>query len=529
MSIKKIVVVGGGSAGWMTAATLVKNFPHLDINVIESPNVPTVGVGESTLGQINEWLHTLDIDDKDWMKECDASYKLSIKFTDFYKKGAGAFHYPFGSPSWPQDAAPQGLQDWYYKKVMYPETPVTDFVDTFWPIMSLVNENKITDKSIAELDSYRFDWDAAYHFDATKFGIWLKEQYCKPQGVTHIQNDVEDIIVDDGNITKLILADNSTITADLFIDCTGFKSILMEAIDAEFESWSHLLPNDSAWATRLPFTDKEKELEPFTNCTALGNGWVWNIPLWSRTGTGYVFSSKYISDEDALEEFKNYLRNEREVKVSDNLINQLEFRKIKMRVGIQKEIFKGNVCAIGLSAGFIEPLESNGLYSVHEFLHHLVLTLSREDVNQFDRDAFNDKCYGQFKAFAEFVALHYALSLRDDTEYWKDVRQRKMPKTMPAGLYSTSGIDNLMYRKMETNSYDFDMGGIVCIATGMNYIPMDKPLMKRFMHKHQYYDLEDILNKNFDVWNQVKNIRQQSVKDCPTLYKFLEERYKDDK
>jgi tryptophan halogenase len=528
MSIKTITVVGGGSAGWMTAATLVKNFPNIKINVIESPNVPTVGVGESTLGQINEWLATLDIKDEDWMKECDASYKLSIKFTDFYKKGAGAFHYPFGSPSWPQDAAPEGLQDWYYKKILHPETPVTDFVDTFWPIMALVNENKITDQSIAELDTYRFDWDAAYHFDATKFGIWLKEKYCKPRGVNLITADVKEIHTNDSNITHLELDTGETVTSDLFIDCTGFRSILMEAIGAEFESWSDILPNDSAWATRLPFTDKEKELEPYTNCTAIGNGWVWNIPLWSRTGTGYVFSSKYISDEDALEEFKSYLRNEREVKVSQELVDSLEFKKIKMRVGIHKEIFKGNVCAIGLSAGFIEPLESNGLYSVHEFLHHLVLTLARQDVNQFDRDAFNDKCYGQFKAFAEFVALHYALSLRDDTPYWQDVRQRKMPKTMPAGLYSTSGIDNLMFRRMEANRYEFEMGGIICIATGMEYFPIDTALMTRYKHKYRYYDMDNVLNQNFKVWGEVKNARTEAVKNCPTLYNFLKERYKDD-
>ena len=529
MSIKKIVVVGGGSAGWMTAATLVKNFPHMDINVIESPNVPTVGVGESTLGQINEWLYTLGIKDEDWMQECDASYKLSIKFTDFYKKGAGAFHYPFGSPEWPQDAAPQGLQDWYYKKILHPDTPVTDFADTFWPIMPLVNENKISEHSIPELGGYRFDWDTAYHFDATKFGIYLKEKYCQPRGVTLIQNDVKEIHTSEGNITHLTLADNNVVNADLYIDCTGFRSILMEAVDAEFESWSDILPNDSAWATRLPFTDKEKELEPYTNCTAIGNGWVWNIPLWSRVGTGYVFSSQYISDDDALEEFKQYLMNDRNVKVSKELVDSLEYRKIKMRVGIQKEIFKGNVCAIGLSAGFIEPLESNGLYSVHEFLHNLVLCLAREDVNQFDRDMFNDKCYGQFKSFAEFVALHYALSLRDDTQYWRDVRQRKMPKTMPLGMYNTSGIDNLMFRRMNTHSYDFDMGGIVCIATGMNYFPIDKSLIERFKHQNQYYDLENELARNFERWTSVKDSRIEAVKNCPTLYKFLEERYNNDK
>lgn len=523
--IEKIVIVGGGSAGWMTAATLIKNFPKKNVTVIESPDVPTVGVGESTLGQINEWLHTLDIKDEDWMKECDASYKLSIKFTDFYKKNSGSFHYPFGIPQWRQEYAPQGLQEWYHKKVLYPETSVTDFADTFWPIMALVNQNKITENKNNELDGFRFDIDTAYHFDATKFGLWLKNNYCLPKGVNLISDTVKNIIKDHNGIQSLILTNNSTIKADLFIDCTGFKSLLLNELDVEFESYSHILPNDSAWATRLPYTNKELELEPFTNCTAIDNGWVWNIPLWSRTGTGYVYSSKYIDDKDALEQFKNYLKNDRYVKVSQELLDSLEFKNIKMKIGIHKELFVKNVCAIGLSAGFIEPLESNGLYTVHEFLNNLVLTLDRGFVSQFDRDFFNEKCKGDYKAFAEFVAMHYALSSRTDTEYWKDIQKRKFEKTMPLGVYSINGIDNLMYRRMENHVYDFEMGGMICIATGMNFFPINEANMKRYMFRNNINSYSDQLNYFFDTWNTMKNNRIQNVKHCPSLYEFLKEKY----
>ena len=521
----KIVIVGGGSAGWMTAATLIKNFPEKEITVIESPDVATVGVGESTLGQINEWLHTLDIKDEDWMKECDASYKLSIKFTNFYKKDSGSFHYPFGLPQWRQDYAPQGLQEWYHKKVLYPETPVTDFADTFWPIMALVNQNKITENKNNELDGFRFDIDTAYHFDATKFGLWLKNNYCLTKGVELISNTVKKININDKGIESLILDNDNCITADLFVDCTGFKSLLLNELEVEFESYSHILPNDSAWATRLPYTDKEIELEPFTNCTAIENGWVWNIPLWSRIGTGYVYSSQYISDQDALQQFKNYLKTDREIKVAQELIEKLEFKNIKMKIGIHKELYYKNVCAIGLSAGFIEPLESNGLYTVHEFLHNLVLTLDRGIVNQFDKDAFNEKCRGDYKAFAEFVALHYALSNRDDTEYWKDIQNRKFTKTMPLGVYSINGIDNLIFRRMENHIYDFEMGGMICVATGMNYFPINKSNMRRYMFRNNIKNYTEHFDKFFKVWNDIKETRIQQTKAFPSLFEFLKEKY----
>ena len=169
-----------------------------------------------------------------------------------------------------------------------------------------------------------------------------------------------------------------------------------------------MLPNNSAWATRIPYTNKKKELNLYTNCTAYNNGWIWNIPLWSRMGTGYVYSDKFISDDDALKEFKTYLGK-----------RDLDFKKIKMRVGIQKRLWVKNVVAIGLSAGFIEPLESNGLYSVHEFLFHLSRTLRRDVVTQYEKDAFSFACKHAFYVFAEFVAMHYALSQRTDTPYWK--------------------------------------------------------------------------------------------------------------
>jgi tryptophan halogenase len=343
--MKSILIVGGGSAGWMTAATLLKQFPDKKITLIESKNIATVGVGESTIGGVKAWTNWLGIDDKHFLKHTDGSYKLSIKFTDFYKKGE-AFHYPFGRPYLEGNRAL--LNDWWFKKFYYPNTPYSDYVDCHYPQMALVNSNKCFYNENNEIP-FRFNMDTAYHFDATKFGLWLKDHYCLPKGLKHIKEDIISIEQNNEGIVSL----NNKYKADLYIDCTGFKSLLLDkTLKEPFDSYTDMLPNNSAWATRIPYADKEEELVGYTNCTAIQNGWVWNIPLWSRIGTGYVYSDKFVSDEDALKEFQKYLGTK-----------ELEFKNIKMRVGLHKRLWVKNVVAIGLSAGFIEPLESNGLFT----------------------------------------------------------------------------------------------------------------------------------------------------------------------
>jgi len=518
--INSIVVVGGGSAGWMTAATLIKFFPEKTISLIESADVPTVGVGESTLGQINEWLHILDIKEDDFMKYTDAGLKMSIKFTDWAGKGSGGFHYPFGD-SWNVGTV-FGVNDWFIKKAKYPGTPNTDFAECFFPAMQLVNQNKIIKNENDELPGWRYDSDVAYHFDATKFGMWLREEYCKPRGVQHIVGTIkEDIETDSAGVKCVELTTGEKITADLYIDCTGWKSLLLgKALGVPFESYSDILPNNSAWATRMPYTDKESQLEPYTNCTAIEHGWVWNIPLWSRIGTGYVFSDAYVSNEDALEEFKRYLKENNPA----DLIDTLEFKLIKMRVGIHEELFHKNVCAIGLSAGFIEPLESNGLFTVHEFLHRLVKTLSRDDISLIDKVGFNEANRGDFRAFAEFVSMHYLLSQRSDTQYWRDARERKFNngKRIP-GDFLGYGFDNAIFKRDVQSMYDSSTGGALFIAAGLNYFPITESVIKRSEFK--FNRRLDYVNDSFDIWESNKTYWKKIADAAPTLYQFLKDKY----
>lgn len=517
--INKVVIVGGGSAGWMSAATLISQFPDKEIILIESPNVPIVGVGESTIGGINAWTNLIGIDKNDFIPETDASYKLSIKFTDFYKKDSGSFHYPFGMPELLGNFAAKN--DWYFKKMVFPETPVSDYASCMFSNMALVDSNKIHKNEDNRFPNFIFDRDTAFHFDASKFGIWLRDKFSKPRGVTHIKAEIKDTIISDNGIDSVVLDNGEKISADLFIDCTGFKSILLAgALKEPFDSYESMLPNNSAWATRVPYTDKEKQLVGWTECHAINNGWVWTIPLWSRIGTGYVYSDKYISDSDALKEFKEHLKQ------TGMYQDDLEYKNIKMRVGIHKRIWVKNVCAIGLSSGFIEPLESSGLFTVHEFLMKLVRTLGRGEnaVNQFDKDAFNYSCINQFKKFAQFVAMHYALSHRDDTPYWRDVGNRTYSLDLVDSKYKPVSNEFMEYTDQRFNNYCYtdNFAGIHCISTGLNCFPTDKYSLKSFdWNGHNVQALPDIatnLTHKRDYWRSLAT-------DCPSMFQFLKQNH----
>lgn len=508
MIVNNIVIVGGGTAGFMTATTFVRLFPKKKITLIESPNIKTVGVGESTIVQFRQWLSLVGIKDEDFMKDTDASYKFTIRFTNFNKMDSGRVEYPFSNPE-PIDDNRFNL--WYFKKLVNPKTPNTDYADSYYPIMAMVNSNKVYKGK--ELGNFNFKHDTAFHFDATKFALWLRDNICLPS-INHIKSNVKDIKTNDDGIESLTLDNGDVITGDLFIDCTGFRSMLLgDVMGEEFIPYNHILPNNKAWATHVNYTNKEKQLQGVTNATALKNGWVWNIPLWSKIGTGYVYSDKYTTDEKALTEFKKHLKKQ------GFDITQHEFTNIPMKIGIHEKLFVKNVVAVGLSAGFIEPLESNGLYTVHEFLSYLMRMFERDNISQWDRDVYNYACRNTFHNWAEFVSMHYALGERDDTPYWKDNLNRNYDK----GIYDLSPTQHHGFREhIKSKIYDFRYNeevGINCISAGYGYFPLSENTL-RYGTKSEEFDYTPYLLpiKQMDdrkkAWNDV-------VKDSPTLYEYL--------
>jgi tryptophan halogenase len=537
---KNITIVGGGSAGWMTATTLLNQFPEAKITLVESPNTPTIGVGESTVAGsqsgfngIVDWLKLVGIQDSDWMPHCDAIHKLSIAFKDWYRKDSGTFHFPFGEPRITENNF--GLKDWHIKKIFYPETPVSDYAESFYPGMALVNQNKslhYKDEEIFKRGRDRNqDQDVqqytgwSYQFDATKFGIWLRDHYCKarhPNNFTHIQAEVEEIPLDDNGIKHLVLDNGQKLEADLFIDCTGFKSLLLsKTFDVSFISIEKYIPNNYAWATKIPYRDPETQIVNYTNCTAIENGWIWEIPLWSRMGSGYVFSDKFVSSEEALEEFKRGL-----IKKGYENVEDLEYHLIPMRTGIQEKLWVKNTCAIGLSAAFIEPLQSNGLQSIYQFLFNLIRTLARgnsiSELSEFDRREFTAKCQDDFYSQAFVVALSYVLSHRDDTEYWRDLKNRDWPEEI--FNHNANDISKFFYQAYIDKNFRgsiHPMGGAHCMATGMEWSPQ------------VYFDgqIRNSASGNSQQWVEIykqesekrKKQWNDSIKHYPSPYKYLKE------
>ncbi len=489
MKSEKIVIVGGGSAGWMTAATLIKHYPNKSIIVVEDPGTPTVGVGESTLGHFNDFLRSLDLRDEDWMPYCNASYKTSIKFTDWKSENSGSFHYPFGGYDFKRST--YGVMDWFLLKVKHGDKwDNNHFAKSYTSIVELTDKNKYHDNKDGSIPNFNPDWDVAYHLDAALFGEFLKDKFCLPKGVTYISGKYISPNLDEHGFVESINTENGAeISGDLFIDCTGMRSLLLEGIyDVPFISFGDTLLNDRAIATQIPYIDKEKELEPVTNSTAIESGWCWNIPLWSRIGSGYVYSSKFATEEQAEEEFKKYLSSDKmtcgDTKEGKERVDNLEFKHIKIRHGFHEKSWVNNVCAIGMSIGFIEPLESTGLLLWHEAIKMLTDTLDRETTTRYDRDCFNTSMRSTLEGFYSFICYHYSCSMRKDTPYWFHATQKVdyfsgTDNILTGRFGPTDNIGNIALARLNDHDFPTDLAGMNYISAGMGISPVTAHSLKR--------------------------------------------------
>ena len=470
MQIKKVTIIGGGSSGWMTAAALSKLCPHLDVTLVESSKVGTIGVGESTLGHINKYFGLLGLKDEDWMAACNATYKNSIRFTNFRQNDGTFFEYPF-SAGFDYTDKPNGIQSWSELSTLYPEeygpSTFAEFVCTGNTMLAKYNRQTKDEQHL--LRNYDFKYDTAYHMDAQLLGKYLKENIAIPNGVTHIIGDVHSHKKDHlGNITDIMLTDATVLKSDLWIDCTGFKSILLENwMGSEFRPFEKMLANNKAMACRLPYEDREKEMHNVTDCHALGNGWVWNIPLWNRIGTGYVYSSRFCTQEEAEKEFRQHLATTGSKERAENA----EMMHIDIRHGRRRRAWVANVVGVGLSYGFVEPLESTGLLTTHENIIKLVESLNRRQgfITRSEIEGFNLSVESEVCRFRDFVALHYALSRRTDTPYWRWCTELNeyCPDQMGDYMLMNAMFPNLLGNIVGGQVYQQDLTGSVFIAAGM--------------------------------------------------------------
>lgn len=521
MKIESIVIVGGGSSGWMSAAALSKALPNIQIALVESKNIKTVGVGESTLGHINRYLKLLDLKDEDWMAECNATYKNSIRFTDFRERGT-CFEYPFGK--FDLNERRSGLMDWHELRAFFPESfPPESFARYYNVNTFLAEENRQTKNACGELGLFKFHLDTAYHMDAELFGQFLKNKIAIPNGVQHIEGTVVSWELHPSGAIKSITTDSGyMLEADLFIDCTGFRSLLLEQIqESPFISFKDTLMNDRAMATRIPYVAREEEMENVTNCTAIEGGWVWNIPLWNRIGTGYVYSSQFTDKEEAEKQFRAHLARDPRFK---KRAEEAEIFDVRIRHGKRKVAWKNNVIGVGLAYGFIEPLESTGLMTTHENILRLIELLSKRDgyVNKHDKDMYNFACDYEIESFKEFVSAHYGFSQREDTEYWHWVTNavQYRPDFSDVGIRRTMTWENMTMDYLINPNVTHENQGMNYICAGMGYSAASKYWID-MLYYHNGNDYMPKMESMRDEWIQTESKIREYVKTLPTHYEFL--------
>lgn len=438
--------MGGGTSGWMTACLLSKRLNNVEITLIESSDIPTVGVGEATIIQMNYFLREMGLNERDWMPACNATYKEGIYFQDFYQKGAHYWH--------PFQVANLEVTDYWIHKYYRENLSVDSYFDYCYSNTVRNQNNRINLENKVNLDMVQ-NIDYTYHLDAGLFAQHLKSFIALPGGVNHIVDEVTEVNLDeDGSVSGVETGANGTLTADLYVDCSGFRSLLLgDKLNQPYLDYQNRIPNDRAIAVRVPYQDRDREMHPFTSATALDAGWVWNIPLWHRIGTGYVYSSAYKSEQEAEQELRLHLGEDR--------VADLPFHHIRMKIGKYQDSWTKNVVAIGLAAGFIEPLESTGIELAQLGADMLSLYLKNHCSNRsVSQQLYNIKMQSVYDEIADYIQLHYVLTDREDTDYWRDQK------------YSGTGMrqDVLARLSRRESSYSIDEAGDLFSNTAWNSI-----------------------------------------------------------
>jgi len=511
MKIKSIVVVGGGSSGWCSAAALAKFCPAVKITVVESDKIPTSGVGESTIQYFNWFVHLLGLQDEHWMKSCNATYKCAIKFTDFNE---GHHYYaPFNGQYTKENDYDDALRDWSLITSIDPTITPDYFSKYLWNGAYLFDTNKITSYD----DFLKFDLEhhASYNLDASKFGIYLRDHYCKPRGVIHYIDTIDTILKDnDGFITQLIGSTGQIYKGDLFIDCTGFSSMLLEkSMESKYSKYEDLYNDRAVVFNSIPYTDKNKEMEGYTNTIAKEYGWVWNIPLWNRISNGYVYSSKFTTDEEALSYLKKHVQDVRGFDISES---QKAFY-VDIKNGRHEKAWIKNVVGIGLSFGFIVPLGSTGLLLSQKGIIKLasVLSTNNYDYNSFDIESFNVFSLNMIDSFKDFYLMHFITTKREDTPYWKHIKYNVIPEG--------DGFKRI-HKNINESINDLPVHNPIGVQQGplygMGYKSNTIVLMKDILEGGSSVEYGNKLVNDFKTSDRELNNYVQSL---PTLFEFLSE------
>jgi tryptophan 7-halogenase len=412
-----IIIVGGGTAGWMTAAAIsscYKDRSRFQIMLIESEDIGSIGVGEATLPSIKSFNDQLGISEPEMMRRTQATFKLGIKFLDWGRTGNRYIH-PFGLYGSPNNTS-EFYQCWAQTSARrsIPELARYSFA------VQLCESNgfKFPSKNTKDIES---TFSYAYHFDATLYARLLRE-ISENAGVRRINGIVDAVMnnPDTGDITAVVLKDGQELRSDFFIDCSGFRSLLLQKnLGAEFEDWSHWLLCDRAIAVQ---SGQQQDIPPYTTSTAKEGGWQWRIPLQHRAGNGYVYCSNAISDDEA---YDSLLKN-----IHGDVLTEPRF--ITFKTGRYKKSWSKNCVAIGLSSGFLEPLESTSIYLIHIAIVCLLRLFPAHANKRYAAlsDEYNRLIDNEYERIRDFLILHYHLNERTDAEFWRHCRTMQVPESL---------------------------------------------------------------------------------------------------
>jgi tryptophan 6-halogenase len=507
---KKVTIVGGGTAGWMTAAYLRAAFgERLSITLVESGVVSTIGVGEATFSTVRHFFSYLGLDERDWMPECQATYKLAIRFENWRRPGH-YFYHPF-------ERLPvvQGFTsaEWWLKAGRSERFDRDCFV-----IAALCDEKRSPrslDGSLFEADldagtashkstlaEQQTQFPYAYHFDASLLADYLMRLSIR-QGVVRIVDDVVGCNRDErGWITSLQTREHGEIDGDLFVDCTGFRGLLIsQALEEPFVSYQHCLPNDRAVALRVPADMAREGIRPCTTATAMDAGWIWTIPLFGRNGMGYVYASDYCTPDEAERTLRDF---------AGPAARDLEANHIRMRIGRVRNSWVNNCVAIGLASGFVEPLESTGIFFIQHGIEQLVKHFPDESWDPSVIRHYNQLVARCLDGVREFLTLHYRGAARADTPYWQATKERELPDGLAERL-------ELWSRKLpdtETISpyyHGFEPYSYTAMLMGLGGVRVAyRPAL----------DLMDTCAAQ-EEWQRVSRVGRRLVSELPSQYEFV--------
>ncbi|QIG53502.1 tryptophan 7-halogenase [Altererythrobacter sp. BO-6] len=453
--IRNVLIVGGGSAGWMTAAALANSLGNAcEITLVESEAIGTVGVGEATIPPIRYFNQRLGIDEATFVAETSGSYKLGIQFVDWARIGQSYFH-PFGQHGAEFDQVPF----YHYWMREHLEGRVEAPIDDFSMGWAMAKAGKFA-HPLPDRRQIQSTFDYAYHFDAGLYAQYLR-RYAEARGVRRLEGRVVDTALDpeSGAIASIKLDDGRELAAEFFVDCSGFRGLLIEdALQAGYENWQHWLPCDRAVAAP---SAGETTIDPYTRSTAKSAGWQWRIPLQHRIGNGYVHCSEFIGEDEATATLVGSLNSQ---PLSDP-------RVLRFVTGRRKKFWDKNCVAIGLSAGFMEPLESTSLHLIQYGILRLLALFPDSEMSPLLAEEYNRQTAVEYERIRDFLILHYKATERDDAELWRYCSAMAIPDSLQYKIDHFRDYGLLVADEREL----FNNPSWIAVYLGQNIVPKRAP------------------------------------------------------